>query len=485
MTENSVTKNTTYLTLSYIGQKILSFIYFVVVARMISVEDFGKYTFALSFTTLFAVFIDLGLTQALIREVAKFKEKGTVYLAGTLFLKFLLSIVVYGAVVVVINWLGYPEETKNLVYISGIMMVLDQLTLSFWGIFRGFQNLKLESISVVINQCVIVLTGFFVLLMMKKFNLPLPYLMIPFLAGSTFSLFFSSWCVRKKISGAFQWLVDWKTIKTLFLIALPFALIAIFSRIYGNLDSVILSKLVGDRAVGLYSAAMKLPFALQFIPAALAAAIFPAFTASFVSDKEKLKNTFERVMKVLIVVVLPISAGTIMLAQPIVSLFYSVKYLEAVTSLEVLMAGLIFVFLNFPLGSLLNGCEKQVTNTVLVACTMVLNIILNFILIPRYSFLGASIAFLLSHTSLFVASMFVAKKIIPYNFSELLKYFLKTVLSAAAMVIPLYFLRDFIPVVPLIVIGALIYFGMIFLIRVITPEDRKFLIQMINRRKNA
>ena len=64
MSGKSVTKNTSYLTIAYIAQKVLSFFYFVLVARFIGVESLGKYTFALSFTTLFAVFV-VGLGSGL------------------------------------------------------------------------------------------------------------------------------------------------------------------------------------------------------------------------------------------------------------------------------------------------------------------------------------------------------------------------------------------------------------------------------------
>jgi O-antigen/teichoic acid export membrane protein len=448
---------------------------------MISVEDFGRYTFALSFATIFSVFIDIGLTQALIREVAKLREKGTIYLTSTLLLKGLLSILVYGAIIVAINLMGYSSEVKNLVYVSAVIMVLDQFTLSFWGVFRGFQNLKFEAISVVINQVLIVIAGFTVLFL----HLPLISLMVPFVIGSTFNLIFSFVNVKRKLKIKLDWHFDKTVIKFLLKLSVPFAMIAIFSRIYGYIDSVMLSKLVGDKAVGLYSAAMKLPFALQFIPAALAAAIFPAFTANFVSDKEQLRRTFDRVMNVLILLVVPISAGTIVLAEPIVRVFFSAKYLLAVPSLEILMVGLIFVFLNFPLGSLLNGCEKQVTNTVIVGCIMVFNIVLNIFLIPRYSFIGASIAFCLCHALLFFVSMIIARKVVDYDGKKMFISFAKTIISAIVMTVPLYFLVQQLNVVFLIFLGIVIYLGMIVLTGAVAREDREYIFNTLKKRFNA
>ena len=416
MQGESVAKNTAYLTISYVGQKILSFFYFVMVARFIGVEDLGKYTFAIAFTTLFAVCVDLGFTSALIRESARFIDKSSQYLSSVLWVKLGLGAVIYVVIVILVNLMGYPEITKQLVYISGVNMIFDQLSLTFWGLFRSYQNLKTEAISVVINQAIVVTVGLIVL----SLKLPLVYLMLPFFCASLFSLIYSGWSVRKKLNVKYWPTFDKEIIKYLLRLAAPFALVAIFSRVYGHIDSIMLSKLAGDSAVGWYSVAMKMPVALQFIPAALAAAIFPAFSRHFIHDKIQLKQTFDRVMKFLMIAVLPLSIGGGLLAKPIVFFFFGSAFTPSILPLQILMLGLTFIFLNFPLGSLLNSCNRQVTNTVLVGATMLFNLALNIWLIPGFGFIGAAAAFFCSHAFLFIAGMIVSSRIIPYSKIKLL-----------------------------------------------------------------
>jgi O-antigen/teichoic acid export membrane protein len=478
MTAQTVTRNTTYLTMSYIWQKILSFFYFVMVARFIGVENLGKYTFAISFVTLFSVFVDVGLTQALIRESAKYKEKAQNYLSAALAVKAGLAVLIYITVAVVINLMNYPEVTIQLVYLAGIAMLFDQFTATFWGVFRGHQNLKYEAISIAINQVVILMVGMTILYL----KLPLIYLMLPFICGSLFSLLFSSISVRRVLKVKYKFKFDKKILKFLFRIGIPFALIAIFSRVYGYIDTVMLSKMIGDKAVGWYSVAMKIPFALQFIPAALAAAIFPAFSRHYLHDKEQLKFTFDRVMKFLVIIVLPISVGVTVLAEPVILAFYGSEYLPAVLPLQVLMMGLFFVFLNFPLGSLLNGCDRQVKNTFLVGITMVLNVILNIIVIPRYSFVGAAAAFMVSHSFLFVMSLIIAKQIIPYSKRNLLKVLLRSLVGVAVMGGVLLYLIDSLHFVVLIGLGAIVYFVVMYLIRGFTKSDVKYFYNIVKNK---
>jgi len=463
----SVTKNTSYLTLSYVAQKVLSFFYFVLVARAIGVEDLGKYTFALSFTTIFAVFVDWGLTQGLITESAKVKGQIEKFLGTILTAKTIFSVFVYALIVLAINLMNYPPITRQLVYISGVIMLLDQVTLTFWGVFRGYRNLKYESISVVINQVLILVAGVIIIWL----HLPLIYFLAPYILGSTFSLFFSMIACRKVFSIKIMQSCTWENFKIIFLLAWPFALIAIFSRVYGYLDTVMLSKMVGDKAVGWYSVAMKIPFAFQFIPAALAAAIFPAFSYQFVNDKTQLKYTYEKVMRFLIIIVLPIAVGIGVLAQPIIKFFYGNEYLPSVLSLQILMGSLFFVFVNFPLGSLLNGCNRQKTNTKLVGLTMILNVVLNLILIPKFSFIGASISFLVCQIVLYIISTIVAERIVNESWRAHLPVCVKALTSAIVMGIVIGLLINMVNFFILIFVGAIVYVVALFLLRGITRQD--------------
>jgi O-antigen/teichoic acid export membrane protein len=358
-------------------------------------------------------------------------------------------------------------------------MILDQFTLSFWGALRGGQNLKYESIGVVINQGIILVSGTIVLLL----HLPLIFLMLPFVLASTFSLIFSGLSVRKMMDVKFRPDFDRSLMKLMVRISIPFALIAIFSRIYGYIDIVMLSKLAGDKATGWYSVAMKVPFALQFIPAALAAAIFPAFSHHFVHDRDQLKRTFERVMRFLIIIALPISFGIAILAGPIILSFYGPAYSPSIMPLQILVLALICVFLNFPLGSLLNGCDKQVTNTILVGATMVLNVILNIILIPRFQFIGASIAFVTCHTFLLIASLIVARRIVPYSREYLFTIFLRALFAASVMGIVIYYLINTLHFIILIGIGAVIYLVIIYLSGAIRRDDIAYSVNALFKEK--
>jgi len=81
---HTLTQNTTYYTAALVFQKILAFVYFAFLARGLGVEDLGKYAFAFSFTTLFSVFVDVGMSSVLTREIAKDRSRAKEVLSNLL-----------------------------------------------------------------------------------------------------------------------------------------------------------------------------------------------------------------------------------------------------------------------------------------------------------------------------------------------------------------------------------------------------------------
>ncbi len=470
MQQRTVAQNTIYLTLSYIAQKVLSFGYFVLLARYLGVENIGKYTFALSFTTVWAVFIDIGLTPALVKEVARSFSETKKQLAAVISVKLILGLIVYGLVVLTINLMGYPSLTKNLVYLSGLIMMMDAITLSFWGVMRGARNLKYEGMGIVINQALVIGAGFFFLWL----KMPLVYIMLPLMLGSVFNLVFSFLMIKTRLSLSGSYKFDWSMVKKMLWLAGPFALLTIFSRIYGNADSVLLSFLLGsngDYAVGIYAAAMKIPFALQFIPSAFSAAIFPAFSHYFTQDKKQLVYIFEKSFYFLTILILPIVFGLFVLAHQLVPLVFGAKFMLAVIPLRILVCGLLFVFWNFLLGALLNGTDNQWKNTLFVAFAMIFSILLNLIFIPFYGYISAAIIFSTSQLGVFVASLIVARRVIAFNQGKLFIMFIRLFLSGLIMGLVVWLLEPYLQVVLNVVIGAGVYLLALMLTKSLTKQD--------------
>ncbi len=473
-----IAKNTAYLTAAFVGQKMLSFVYFTLIARFAGVEDTGKYFFALSFTTVFSIFVDLGLSPVLIREASRRKERLSEFLNNILGVKLILSALSAGAVALVINLLDYPDITRQLVYLAAIIMVLDSFHLIFYAVFRSKQNLKYEAMGVVIGQFLTLLVGGSAL----YFGWPIYFLILAVMANSLFNFFFSSFLIIKKLKLKPRFRFDKKVLKFLFKIAVPFALAGIFVKV-NFFDSVLLSILTTDEYVGWYSVPFKITFALQFIPLAFSASLYPAFSAYFMTSKEKLAGTFERAAMYLMIISVPTAVGIASLADKIIINIYGTEYSPSILPLQILIFALIPIFLNFPVGALLNACDKQTTNTINMGISTAVNIILNLFLIVKFNIVGAAVAALTSHTLLFALGMYWTPKVAPYTKKKLALFTFKIFFSAIIMGGVILYLKEFVNFMILIPIGALIFFAVAIILRAIGREDLKKILASIFKKE--
>ncbi len=473
----SAVKNTSFMTIASVFQKVIAFAYFTLIARELGAAGTGKYFFALSFTTIFVVFVDLGLTNVFIREAAKAKQKLGEYLSTILSIKIGLALLSYLAVVVIINLMGYDVETRHLVYLSGITMLFDSLHLTLYGSLRALGELKYEAMSIVGSQLLTLILGTFFLLS----GFPLIYLILAFTISSATNAFFVIGVLTFKHKISLKPVFNSVTARYLFVIAIPFALAAIFARVYAFIDSILLSKMIGDAAVGFYSIPYKIAYAFQFIPLALIAALYPKFSEYYEHDKKKLAYVFERGVKYLLLVALPIAVGIGLLAEDIILLLYTTEYTSSVLPLQILIVGLVFSYLTFPIGALLNACNRQKTQTVIVGIVMLVNIAMNVILIPRYEIVGAAIASLAGNILLMSLGYLIVPKIAKISHAYIARSFIQILLASVCMGILVFITNANIHMLYAILVGVVSYPLFLYVFKSVTISELKDAVNLLRR----
>lgn len=462
----NIARNTSYYTLALVIQKIISFSYFVIIARALGPADLGKYYFALSFTTIFAIFIDLGLSNVLTRETAKTPARGQALISNVLAIKIPLALISFSAVIILINLLGYPQLTKELVYLSSISMLLDSFTLSFFAIARGFHNLSFESIASVVFQLIVLMVG----LLTLKLGLGIRALMSALVLASVFNFSYSALIVWRRWRIKIYPKVEPALLKIIINIAIPFALFGIYQRVYLYLDTVLLSLMAGDKEVGLYQIAFKIIFALQFLPLAFSASLYPAFSAYWAKNRQQLAITFERAMNYLIIISLPVSIGIITIADKVVLLFRE-GYAESILPLRISMISVVFSFLLFAVGSLLNACDRQKSNTRIMALATTISVIMNLLLIPHFKAVGASITAAFTNFLMLTLGLAIVPQIMKYNYYKIIKIFLKTLLASSLMSLLALYLKNQVNIFLVVALSATAYLIMLLLLGSLKKED--------------
>ncbi len=466
-----IAKNTSYLTLALIIQKVISFSYFIILARYLGMEVLGQYYTAVAFTTILALVVDLGFSNILIREVAKDQKKTSLWLRPIIGLKLVLSILA-GILAYTIAYIaGYETLVLNLILISFLAMLFDSFTNTFFSVIRGFHNLKYESIAAVSFQVIIFIFGF----TLMRLNYSAIWIMSVMALASFINFIFSSLVAKFKYKLNTLPQFNYSLSIKILIISWPFALYNILQRIYSYLDTLFLGFLANYAQVGIYQIAFKIVFALQFLPLAFIASFYPAMSAYWKSNQTQLLITFKRAFNYLIIISLPIIFGVIMIAPEVVTIMGADR--EAVWPLRIIMLSLFFIFLNFPVGSLLNACDRQKRNTLNMAIVTASSILLNLILIPLYQALGASITVLITNCLLLVLGLRATRKIIKYSVIDSFSILFKSLISAILMALLIYVLNIYIPLFIVIVISALFYFLLLFLLKAYRKEDISSILQ--------
>lgn len=482
-----IAKNTTYLTGALIVQKILSFWYFAYIAKSLGDDSINVYLSALTITTIFGIFIDLGFAPVLIREIAKHREETHRYLNTTITLKLLTAVLAYVGAIMYGAFFGYESNVTTLIIVTGLVMVVDSFTLTFYSIFRGHQILQYEAIGTVLNKVIVIIAGVIGL----KLGYGLPAVVVSLLLGSAVNALFAGILLMRKLSWRPHFSFDKTTLRKLGRIAVPFAVASGLVTLYAYVDQLLLSnpRLIdptdGKNYLAWYGTAYKLTFALQFVPAAVAAAIFPAMSAFHRENKELLRRTFHRAMVYLLYIALPLCAAIMILAKPLILTVYSDVFQPAILPLQILTGSLLFVFLNYPVGYLLNATDRQTRNTVHIAIALGVNFILNLLLIPRFTFVGASIVSSISSALLFFLGLYVSQRVVSLDARQIGKKVFRILLAVGLMSGVLAALSGKTSLLLVMGLGALSYVVGLFLVRAVTKSEVMELAQFVRRRNGA
>ena len=470
----TVTQNTSFLTTASIVQKIISFVYFTFVARLIGVENTGVYFFAITFTTIFIVVADFGMGSILTREAARFPEESGRYLNIAFWSKVMFGLGAYLLAVFFINFFDYSTLTKQLVYLSGVTMFFDNLAAAFYSVLRARKNLIYESIAMVMAQGTTLLIGSAALF----FHAPLYWLILAYTIPSFINVFHGAYFLKRAYGLWVGWHFDTAIFKIFLSLSWPFALAGIISRLYSYSDSILMSKMLTATELGYWSVPYKMTFAFQFLPVAVSTSIYPVMSNLYLNQKEKIGDLFLKSWRYLFAIVFPLTFGLGVLAKPVIVTLYKVQYLPAVPVLQILLVSLIFGFLSFITGATLNATNRQSTQTALLFVVLVVNIISNLILLPKLGIMGAALSALLSNIILCCGGYWFSKKEIMINGWQLLKYFNQTFFPAIVMAICTYLLSQkmyFIFVIPL----SVIIYGILLLLS--GAVDKVLIIKFYNK----
>ncbi|WP_414468849.1 flippase [Methanobacterium sp. ACI-7] len=469
-----IAKNTTVLLVSQVISYILAFFYMIYIARYLGADGFGILTFALAFTGIFGIFADMGLNTLTVREVSRDKSLTNKYFSNVLLIKIILSVLTFGIIILSINLLNYPQEAINIVYLIGLSVIITATSGIFNSIFQAHEKMEYQSIGLIINNVLL----FIGVLLIIYYSLGILEFALIYLISSIIGFLYIFIVYLLKFPAKIRFNVNfWKpTIKE----ALPFGLTGISGMIYTYIDSVMLSLIQNNEVVGWYNGAYRLTLILLFIPNVINLAIFPKMAQYYDSNKNSLNLMYQRYFKYMIVLGIPTGFLITILADRIILLILGTGFLQSIVALQILIWTIVFTFAGAAFVQLLQSINKQVIITKISGICVIINIILNLILIPKYSYIGASYATLITEIILVGYVIYSSYKLgYGIEYKLVINDLFKVLLATFVMSLFIWYFKS-LNLFLLIVIGVLLYFVILYIIRGMDEIDVSIFKQIIN-----
>lgn len=414
--------------------KLVSFLVTLYIARRLGSESLGKLSFALSFVAIFAVLADLGVSRLTTRDLARDRASLLRFVPGAFALKALLAL---GTVVLLAAGsflLGKEPETHVYVLVLLAWLFFDTLNLFFRAVFTALEEMEYAALLKAFEKLLFfLLFGAVLVLPLEGRRLLGIVILYPVASLATTLLGMRLLRARDVRLGPRPDPEIWRFLLSR---SWPFAGSLILASIYLYADTIMLSYTRGDAVTGLYNAAYKLFITLYSLQAMLAEVFFPTFSRLFAEDRRAFRVFGRRVARALFGLTVPLATGAVVLAPAGVELIYGEAYAGAVTSFRILGLDLIVRAGLTLAGTVLLVSDREQRYMGAIGMGALLNLVLNFLLIPAYSLDGAAVATVTSEALVLLIMGLWARRVAALPW---LSAFLRPLLASAGMALILGF----------------------------------------------
>jgi O-antigen/teichoic acid export membrane protein len=399
--------NTSWLFVEQVLRMIAGFLVGVWVARYLGPEKYGIFSYALAFVSLFQGIAKLGLDGIVIRDIVKEQEKTNIYLGTAFWLKLIAGIFTF-FLILIISWF----TADNLQTFLFINIIAAGIIFQSFEVIDFYYQATVQAKYISIRKIIQLILSSWIKIYLVLIKADLIWFVWVTLFDAVSMAIFSWLIYKKQKQPEFLKYFDKNLAKKLVKDSFPLLLSSIAIMIYMRIDQVMIKNMLGDREVGLYSAAVKLVEMWYFIPMIVTSSLFPAIVNAKKVSEELYYQRLNQLFAFLIYISLLISLFTVFYSKDIIKFLYSEKYLESSAVLSISIWATIFVYIGVATSKWLITENLQKLSFYRTMYGAIINIILNIILIPIMQTEGAALATVISQAIAAYFSLFWNKKTI-------------------------------------------------------------------------
>ena len=397
--------NTSWLFAEQILRIIAGLLVGIYVARYLGPEQFGVYSYVIAFVALFGTIARLGLDGIVVRDLVNHPEEPHVYLGTAFWLKLIGALVALVLLAIAVQFTNNDNTTNLYIFIIASGLIFQSLDVVDFH-FQSKVLSKYVSISKLIQLALSsVLKLYFIFIQADIFWFVIVGLVDQI--SLALSLIIAYW--RKNV-GSFFGRFELDTAKAMLKNAWPLILSGIAISLYMRIDQIMIKEMLGEKEVGLYSAAVRLSEAWYFVPVIVTTSLFPAILNAKKLNPKLYSERVRRLYAIMIYSAVGMALPVTFMAESIIFTLYGVHYQDAGLVLAIHIWAGIFVALGVVNGSWFLAENLQKLAMINTLAGVAVNVILNYFLIPIYGIAGVAFATLASYSLAAYFSLFLYTK---------------------------------------------------------------------------
>ena len=366
--------------------KVLAFLFNVYMVRRLGDVHFGQYSAVMAYVAIFAIFTDWGMSPYAVREMAKDHSNTSWLLPNIVAIRVVLSLIITIIAPLSALWLGKESGMVLGILIASAGLLLYAFQGPLDSALTARERLDYTSTFTLVNQ--LIFWGLGVLLLIN--GMGFIGLIIASLTGVAVVALLSGWTLFKL--GVGQLLFSVRRWPQLFLAALPFGVSGISYVFMQRFDTILMSFVLTDAAVGWACVPGTLIGPVMLIAQSIAIAMYPSMVRSYAENPDSLQNVVWQAVKYLLVACLPIAVGGTVLADRIIITLYEEAFVNSIPVLRVILWTLPSAFLLELLGRVASTLHLERPAARINVINAVVTMVLSLILVPTLGILGAALA---------------------------------------------------------------------------------------------
>jgi O-antigen/teichoic acid export membrane protein len=362
-------------------------------ARYLGPEQFGTLSYAFALVGLFSAFATLGLDDIAARDIVRDPESRDENLGTVFFLMLAGGVISFLAAIGAILILRPSDSLSHwLVGIIGAGVIFQSL-----NVIEIWFHSQVQAKYIVIPKN----AAFLSCSLLKIFLILSGQPLIAFAWIATFEVAVGSAGLIVAYTSQKKRIMEWrfrlKRAGNLLNDSWPLLFSSIIIMIYMRIDQVMLGEMVGTEELGIYSVAVRLTEVWIFIPLVIFNSVYPAVVEAREKDEALLYDRLQKLYNLMALTAYAVAIPMTLLAGWLVNTLYEEAYSKAGPMLALLIWSNVFINLGMARGAFLNSMNWTRIHFISSLLGCLLNILLNFLLIPRYGGMGAVAASLIAY----------------------------------------------------------------------------------------